>query len=423
MVNIICDRVAGPCQSGGHSCRFFDAGPGGGEGSDTTEEQVADLENGSDYYIEAARTLAAHAAEEADRIDREREIPPDLAAELADRGLFRLLMPRTLGGAEMDYLDFLEIVRIFGEADGSTAWCINQNNVFATNSVRMPERAAKEIYRDRRAVVTNGPPTSSAIAVPVNGGYRLTGRWNFSSGIRHATWVAALTPIGREDGGSTDRREVRTLLVPREEVRLVDVWQVSGLRGTGSFSFEVDDLFVPSHRSYGPSDGPRDDGALYVIPTSLLFPIGFATVALGVARASLDAAIELSGSKDVDQEVLRDKPTVQRQIGTAEAVWRSAWAFLRESASAAWVSARKSRTLSVEECILLRVAGTHAIHAAAQVVDVAYNVCGSSSIFAANPVQRRFQDVHVITQQIQGRLSHYETAGQFFLGLEPKGFF
>ena len=93
--------------------------------------------------------------------------------------------------------------------------------------------------------------------------------------------------------------------------------------------------------------------------------MGFATVALGVARASLDAAIELSGSKDVDQEVLRDKPTVQRQIGSAEAVWRSAWAFLRESASSAWDSARKSRTLSVEERILLRVAGTHAIHAAA----------------------------------------------------------
>ena len=245
----------------------------------------------------------------------------------------------------------------------------------------------------------------------------MSGRWRFSSGIRHATWVAALTPIA----GPPEGRETRTLLVPKDEVRLVDEWQVSGLRGTGSLGFEADGVFVPGHRSYGPSDEPWDGGAVYVIPTSLLFPMGFATVALGIARASLDAAVGLSASKDVDGETLREKATVQRQIGAAEAEWRSARAFLRESAASAWRSARERRALTLEERVLMRVSGTHAIHAAARVVDTAYTVCGSNSIFEANPIQRRFQDVHVITQQIQGRLSHYETAGQFFLGLEPRG--
>jgi alkylation response protein AidB-like acyl-CoA dehydrogenase len=209
--------------------------------------------------------------------------------------------------------------------------------------------------------------------------------------------------------------------MPKEDVSLVDVWQVNGLRGTGSFSFEADDLFVPSYRTYGPSDRPREGGALYAIPTGLLFPSGFAMVALGVARASLDAAIDFAGSKTVGQETLRDKATTQRQIGQAEAIWRSSLAFLREGTSAVWESASKDHRLNMEERIRLRLAGTHAIRMAADVVDIAYNVCGSSSIFESNPVQRRFQDVHVITQQLQGRLSHYDTAGQFFLGLEPVG--
>ena len=387
---------------------------------------MAVAQHSVDYYLEAAREMATQVAAAADRIDRDRQIPSEIVGELADKGFFRLLMPRSLSGAELDFPDFLRIVQIFGEADGSVGWCINQNNVFATNSVRMPDQTAREIYSDQRAVVTNGPPVSSATAVPVDGGYRVTGRWNFSSGIRHATWVAALTPVSGSDGDENavkDRDSFRTLLIPKQDVRLVDVWQVSGLRGTGSFSFEADDLFVPSSRSYAPSDRPREDGALYVIPTGLMFPSGFATVALGVARAALDAAIELAGRKTPfsGRGLQRDDATTQRQIGQAEAIWASARAFLRESTSSAWEGAQQNHSLTVAERIGLRLAGTHAIRMSADVVDIAYDVCGSNSIFASNPVQRRFQDIHVITQQVQGRLVHYDTAGRYFLGLEPEG--
>ena len=380
------------------------------------------------YYLEASRALATRVADATDRIDLEREIPSELAGDLADKGFFRLLVPRSLGGAELGFLDFLRIVQVFGEVDGSVAWCINQNNVFATNSVRMPDQTAREIWSDRRAVVSNGPAISSAWAVPVDGGYRLTGRWNFSSGIRYATWVAAEVPIlspDHDEDAATDRDNVRTLLIPKEDVSLIDVWQVGGLRGTGSFSFEADNLFVPSSRAYGPSDGAREDGALYGIPTVLMFGSGFATVALGVARASLDAAIDIAGHKTPiwGRRMLRDEATTQRQIGEAEAIWGSSRAFLRESTSSAWGGALKNHSLAVEERIRLRLASTHAIRMAAEVVDIAYNVCGSNSIFASNPIQRRFQDIHVITQQAQGRLAHYDTAGQFFLGLEPKGMF
>ena len=207
-----------------------------------------------DHYITVSRDMARRAAESADVIDAERRLPQDLAADMAYEGLFRLLVPRSLGGAELDFIEYLRIVEIFARADGSVAWCVNQNNVFATDSVRMPVKTAQEIWADPRAVISNGPPMPPSCAVATDGGYRVTGRWNFSSGIRHANWVAALTPLGLqgEDGrqGAVGKREV-VLLIPKDQVEVLDVWQVNGLRGTGSFSFRANDLFVPAARAYG----------------------------------------------------------------------------------------------------------------------------------------------------------------------------
>ena len=122
------------------------------------------------YFLDTARELADRVAANADRIDCERQIPPEVAGEIADKGFFRLLVPRSLGGAELGHLDFLRILQVFAEVDGSTAWCINQNNVWATASVIMPEQTAREIWSDGRAVVANGPPTPSVKAIPVDAG-------------------------------------------------------------------------------------------------------------------------------------------------------------------------------------------------------------------------------------------------------------
>ena len=380
------------------------------------------------YFLDTARELADRVAANADRIDCERQIPSELAGEIADRGFFRLLVPHSLGGAELGHLDFLRILQIFAGVDGSTAWCINQNNVFATASVIMPEQTAREIWSDGRAVVANGPPTPSVKAIPVDGGYRLSGCWNFSTGSAHANWLAALVPVPHPDPNqdtSTDRVSTRVMLLPKKDAKFLDSWQVNGLRGTGSFSFEVDDLYVPRTRTYDPAHAPRENGPLYVIPRTLLFASGDATIALGIARASLDMAIDLAGTKTPgrDRKLLQDQSATQRLMGEGEAIWHSARAFLEESASSVWRSACKNHALATEERIRLRLASTHAIRKAAEVVDICYNLCGSSAIFASNPIQRRFQDVHVITQHIQGRPTHYETAGQFFLGLEPEGSF
>ena len=380
------------------------------------------------HYLDTAQKLAALVAAEADQIDSERQLSPELAAAIADEGFFRLLVPKSLGGSELAHPDFLKILEVFAQVDGSTGWCINQNNVFATSSAVMPEQMAHEIWDESRAVVTNGPPTATVKAVPVEGGYNLSGHWNFSSGSPHATWIAALAPVGQPEqkmDASLDRAGTRMMLIPREDVTFLDSWHVPGLRGTGSFSFELTDMFIPESRSYDPNETARESGPLYVIPRTLLFASGFATVALGVARGSLDTAMELSGAKTPSRstKLLRDQATTHRLIGEGEALWRSAKAFLRESATAVWASVCRDRCLTTEERIRLRLASTHAIRTASQVVDIAYNLCGSSAIFEENPIQRRFQDIHVITQHVQGRPTHYETAGQFFLGLEPEGNF
>ena len=403
-------------------------------------------ERDTKYYIDKARELAALVAENTDRINEQRKIPTDVSNEIADAGFFRLLMPRNLGGAQLDHPDFLRIVQMFAEADGSVGWSMNQNNVFATNSTRMNDKTREEIYTNPRAVITNGPPMSRSRAIEVDGGYSLSGRWNFSSGSDHATWIAALTPIQNADDGASpsdippssrsnpmggddtrnviQRETMRILLIPKDEVDMVNNWQVNGLRGTASWGFEAEGLFIPKHRTYDPAAAPREDGAVYRIPTSLLFASGFGTVAMGAARAALDAAKELAnrkvpGNMDPATPTLRDWSTTQRQVGEAEAIWHSARAFLREAAGAVWKTVAAGEPLTMSQRIHMRLASTHANRKAADVVDIAYTLCGSSAIFESNPVQRRFQDVHVINQQVQGRMTHYDTAGRFFMGMDP----
>ena len=356
--------------------------------------------------------IVARIAGASTTIDRDREIPQELVDAMVEQGLFRLLVPRSVGGGEVDYLDYLSMAQAVAWADGSAAWCFNQNNILGTMASLMPASLAEEIWSDRRSILSNGPPQHAKVT-PMDGGYSLTGRWNFSSGSRHATWVIA---VGRIDN------QTRAFAIPKEEVAFIDIWQVNGLRGTGSFSFEVEDYFVPASRSFVETKTPRESGPLYLIPRSLFFGSGFGSVALGVARAALDAAIDVASKKTPqEQSLLRDQPLIQREIGQAEALWGGAAAFLKEKAAKLWRSAVDLHALPLEDRIELRLASTHAIRQAAGVVDIAYGVFGSTAIFESSPIQRKFQDAHAITQQIQGRMENYETAGQFFLGLEPQG--
>jgi len=377
----------------------------------------------ADSPVDAAGKLVPLIRSCADQIDAARELPRSLFEALADAGMFHLAFPRSLGGAELDLPTYVEVIEEIGKADASTGWIVNQNSIFATYAARMPRDVARAIWVDTpRAVVANTPaPTAKAIVVP--GGYRVTGRQGFSTGCRHASWVASHAQIIENGQPRLENGQPLSLylFVPVAQAELLDTWRVRGMRGTGTHHFAVNDVFVPAERSVHPASAPLvEPGPLYRIPRTLLFASGDAAVSLGLARTCLATFAELAGAKTprAMQAMLRDQPVVQATIGRAEADLRSGRAFLTEAVGELWTEATSIGATTQEQRAILRLAATHAIRLAVQVVDAVYNATGVSAIYEGNVLQRHFQDIHVISQHLQARQSHYELVGQHWLGMK-----
>jgi len=373
--------------------------------------------------LEAARELAPKIRAAADEIDAERELPRPLFEALADAGLFHLALPRALGCPELDLPTYIQVIEELAKADASTAWIINQGAIFATYAARMPREAARAIWIDvPRSVVAN-TPAATAKAVVAPGGYRVTGRQGFSTGCRHASWVAAHAQVV-EDGQvrlqADGQPEARYLFVPVAEARLLDTWLVRGMRGTGTHHFAVDDVFVPEARTVLSATAPLvDTGLLYRIPRTLAFASGDAAAALGLARTCLEAFFELAGAKTPRAMIglLRDQPMVQAEVGRAEANLRAGRALLTETVRDVWAAVTAAGALTLDQRAALRIATTHGIRLAVQVVDSVYNAAGATAIYDGHVLQRHFQDVHVISQHMQSRLANYELVGRHWLGL------
>ena len=373
--------------------------------------------------LHATRELVPMIRSCADQIEADRELPRPLFEALADAGLFQLALPRALGGAEIDLPTYVQVLEEIGKADASTGWVVNQCAIFATYAARMPREIARSIWIDTpRSVVANTPlPTARAAVVP--GGYKVTGRQGFSSGCRHAAWLAARAHIF-ENGQprlKDGQPEERYLFVPAAETELLDTWHVRGMRGTGTHDFAVSDVFVPAERTILQAGAPLlETGPLYQIPRSLLFASADAAVALGVARSSLAAFSELAGAKTprAMQATLRDQPMIQAAVGHSEANLRSGRAFLTEAVGDIWTEATSTGTVTLDQRAALRLATTHAIRLAVDIVDTVYHASGVTAIYEGNLMQRHFQDIHVISQHLQGRLSHYELIGKYSLGLK-----
>ena len=373
--------------------------------------------------LDAAKKLAPMIRSCADQIEADRELPRPLFEALADAGLFLLALPRALGGAEIDLPTYVQVLEEIGKADASTGWIVNQCAIFATYAARMPRDIARLIWIDTpRSIVANTPvPTAEAIVVP--GGYRVTGRMGFSTGCRHASWLAARARVF-ENGQlrlQDDQPEQRYLFVPAAEAELLDTWHVRGMRGTGTYHFAVNDVFVPAERTVLQAGAPLlETGPLFQIPRTLLFASADGAIALGVARSCLLAFYELAGAKTprAMQATLRDQPLIQAAVGHAEADLRSGRAFLTEAVGEIWSEATSTGATTQERRAVLRLATTHAIRLAVDVVDTVYNAGGVTTIYEGNLIQRHFQDIHVISQHLQARLSHYELVGQHWLGLQ-----
>ena len=372
--------------------------------------------------LESARKLAPLIRANADDIEANRELPRVVFEALADAGLFMMAVPRALGGLELDLPLQVRIVEEIGRADASTAWALNQGTTFGTYAAFMSPAAARDIWIDTpRSVVSNSPmPTAKAVVVP--GGFRITAHQGFSTGCRHASWVAAHAQV--IDNGAVRQRngkpEVRYCLMPRAKVQLHDTWRTRGMRGTGTHHFEVNDLFVPEdHTALTAKEKVITGGPRYKIPQTLVYAAGDGAVALAVARSCMDAFFELAGAKAPRHMtgMLRDQAISQFAVGQAEASYQSGRAFLMNTVTDIWNDACENETVSLAQRAALRLSSTHAIRLAAQIVESIYTACGGSAIFEGDAIQRYFQDIHVITQHLQGRLAHYELVGKIHLGV------
>ncbi len=377
--------------------------------------------------MDRARSLAPQIALLAGEIERERRLPAAVLDALHQAQLFRLMLPRSVDGLETDPVTFFHVIETIAAADASTAWCLSQAGGCATAAAYLDPAVARRVFADPRAVLAWGPGPK-ARAVAVEGGYRVTGTWAFASGGRHATWVGAQCPIFESDGrprlGEEGVHVQRTMLVPAAEVEWTDIWNVVGLRGTASDQFALTDHFVRHDHSITRDflKECREPGPLYRMPALTCYELGFAGVALGLARASLDLFVDVARNKVPRgmRSVIRDNAVVQAGAAQAEVRVRSARAFLVQSAQQVWNEVSQPEgALTLDHRMTLRMASTHAIHTARDAVDFAYNAAGTTAIFESHPLERRFRDMHTVTQQLQGRLSHFETVGAYLLGGEP----
>ena len=378
--------------------------------------------------IARARALKPLIAREADEIERTRRLTQPVVSALIENGLYRMMLPRSLGGSEVPLPIFMQVLEEVAKADASTAWCLGQCSVCAMVTAYLDHDAAKKIFAAPTDILAWGSVGGEVRAVP--GGYQATGRWEFASGVRQASWIGAHVFVVEADGTRRRKRdgapEVRTILFPVSSATLYDVWNVIGLKGTGTDSYSIHDLFI-SEEFAALRDEPsalREQGPLYRIPTMYIYSMGFAAVSLGVARATLDAFGELArGKTSFGLKPMRDNNAVQAQLGRNEGNLRAARAYLYSTANevwhdVAWVGERTTGQFKGDHRNALRLASTWTIHQSAAVVDAAYHLAGSTAVFQSGQFERRFRDMHAIAQQLQGRDTHYETVGQAILGVD-----
>jgi indole-3-acetate monooxygenase len=375
-----------------------------------------------------AERVAAAIEAEAPETESRRELSPGVFKILQDEGFYRMLLPRSVGGDELPPSRFIQVIERLARADASTAWCLCQTSGCAMSAGHLAPAAAQDIFTPRRAVLAWGAgPKGQAKEMP--GGFEISGLWMFASGSRQANWLGAHIPVVIPDGTprlhSDGKPLVRTVIFPATEAKKTDVWHVMGLKGTGSDNYAVEKLFIPEARTFvydGPPH-PSQSGTLYKFPITLVYAVGFASVALGIARGMLDAFIDLASKKVPHnrKDTLRDSPVVQMHVAQAEARWRSLHMYVGHTVEQIETDLERSGrpALTSDQRMQIRLASTYCIHGATEVADMAYRAAGSTAIFEDGVFERRFRDLHAVTQQLQGRLAHFETVGQFLLGLNP----
>jgi alkylation response protein AidB-like acyl-CoA dehydrogenase len=368
--------------------------------------------------LDAVRDLAPTIAARAAEIEAARRLPPDLVAELTAIGCFGMLRPRSHGGAGVDLATSMRVYEDLSRADASVGWTVAIGAGCWLDLVGLPRRTFDAVFADDPGVKVGGVIKPAGVAVPTDGGYRVTGRWGFVSGCQHCDWIYGnCTEEGATRNG--DMPPMRIALFRAGEIGIEDTWSVSGLCGTGSHDVVADDVFVPAERTIALlSAEPCLDDPLVRMPLPSPYALQMASGALGVAQGALDDIVALAADKVplFEGASLATNPLFQNQLGQADASLRAARSLVYGEAAEAWATALAGDPLTTEQRAHIRGSATWACDTAAAVVGMAYRAGGGSSLYSSSPLQRRFRDVHALTQHFLLKLDSLTTVGAVMTG-------
>ena len=366
-------------------------------------------------FVALARSLGPQIRGFADDAERMRHCPPDAVELLHEHRLLDLFLPRQYGGLEESIPTMAHVLEELAIADGSIAWITGIANGTSVIAAHMAPDTARALFTPR--AVSGGAQAPYGRATPVQGGYRVTGRWPFASGCTHCTILVGGCLVMNDSAAPP---EYRLAVFPIGDVEILDTWHVTGLRGTGSRDMKVDDLFVPTDRMITTTATPVIDAPNYRYPVLGFLALTIAPIPLGIARRAIDELVALAEGKTPMGigSKLRERPNTQMEIARAEAILRSARAFMYEVMDEIWDKATSGTEITPRDRALVRMACAHAALESIRATDIAFTLGGGSAIYETSILQRCMRDVHTAAQHVQLAPPNYEPAGRAMLGLD-----
>jgi indole-3-acetate monooxygenase len=390
----------------------------------------ADLE--AQPLVRAAAELMPVIRGYRDEIDREQRLPKALVERCHAAGFYRLVRPRELGGLQVDPLTYLRVVELLAEAAGSVGWNLCNNNIAQLVTLGLPDEGIQEIYGHGGDVAIAGTAVQGGgRAVPVEGGYRVTGRWPFGTGCQESAWMLGSfqildgdQPRRSPDGASVYWRGV----FQRSEAQIVEgSWDVAGLRATGSFDWTVDDVFLPERRTMVHAGVPLDNqwshwpGISYALPAQAWVGPHHSAVITGIARAGIDGLIELAREKTPRGRTGRlcENPQVQDAVGRADAMLNAGRAYRTAMITELWNTVAAGAETTLEQRARCRLAAVHAADSAREAMDLVYRQGGSTSYRRESRLAECWRDLHVVGQAVTLAPEWYPIGGRVFLTMDP----
>jgi len=376
--------------------------------------------NFADIY-ENACALSDFLREKSAEIDASRKLPADVVERLRVAGMFRLMMPKEWGGPELRPSQQVEIIEQLARANASAAWCVMIGCDSGFFAGYLEESAAREIY-PRLDMITAGSVTPSGRAQRVEGGYRVNGQWPFGSGVSHAD-VVGLSCVLYENGAPVVKSKggpvTCGMLTPAANVEVVDNWRTTGMRGTGSSDYRVQDLFVPERFLFNLRPPARRDGVLWRRATNFLPKVS--GVPLGAARAAIDHVVETMQTKveTLSRRPYKNMPRVQSVIAEAEMMLGAARAYVFAAMDREWERIERDEHPSVQERADAWLSRVYAAQAARDIIRILYDAVGSASIYSElSPLDRALRDAETFCQHIVAQRKSLEMIGGMILGAD-----